>query len=94
MANTKKVRFLYEWDNIEQRTKQLIKGVQRAPFFQIYSSLVELSIEPQNKEEYKFLHQFIGVAGYDTQCTDSSRLTRCPNVFRKDKGKVQELIFL
>lgn len=108
MANTKKVRFLYEWDNIsleQQRecTKQLIqKGVlQRAVFSGSKSihHIVELwsNREPQNKEEYKFLHQFIattlGLAGYDTQCTDSSRLTRCPNVFRKDKGKVQELIF-
>ena len=108
MANTKKVRFLYEWDNIpldQQKiyTQQLIqKGVlQRAVFSGSKSihHIIEFwsTREPQNKEEYKFLHQFIakslGLVGYDTQCTDSSRLTRCPNVFRKDKGKVQELIF-
>ena len=108
MANTKKIRFLYEWDNLsldQQKvyTKQLIqKGVlQRAVFSGSKSihHIIELwsTREPQNKEEYKFMHQFIAkslnLVGYDTQCTDSSRLTRCPNVFRQDKGKVQELIF-
>ncbi len=108
MANTKKTRFLYEWDNIslEQQiiyTNQLIKkGVlQRAVFSGSKSihHIVELwsTREPQNKEEYKFLHQFIakslGLTGYDTQCTDSSRLTRCPGVYRKDKGRWQELIY-
>lgn len=108
MCNTRKVRFLYEWDNIsiEQQllyTKQLIqKGVlQRAVFSGSKSihHIIELwsTREPQNKEEYKFMHQFIakslGLVGYDTQCTDSSRLTRCPGVYRKEKGKWQELIF-
>lgn len=108
MANTKKVRFLYEWDNLslEQQsvyTKQLIqKGVlQRAVFSGSKSihHIIELwsTREPQNKEEYKFMHQFIakslGLVGYDTQCTDSSRLTRANNVYRKEKGKWQELIF-
>ena len=108
MANTKKTRFLYEWDNIplEQQiiyTNQLIKkGVlQRAVFSGSKSihHIIELwsTREPQNKEEYKFLHQFIakslGLTGYDTQCTDSSRLTRCPGVYRKDKGRWQELIY-
>ena len=108
MANTKKVRFLYEWDNVpldQQKiyTKQLIqKGVlQRAVFSGSKSihHIIELwsTREPQNKEEYKFLHQFIakslGLTGYDTQCTDSSRLTRCPGVYRKEKGKWQELIY-
>jgi len=108
MANTKKVRFLYEWDNLsldQQKiyTKQLIqKGVlQRAVFSGSKSihHIIELwsTREPQNKEEYKFMHQFIakslGLVGYDTQCTDSSRLTRCPGVYRKEKGKWQELIF-
>ena len=108
MANTRKVRFLYEWDNIplEQQltyTNQLIKkGVlQRAVFSGSKSihHIIELwsTREPQNKEEYKFMHQFIakslGLTGYDTQCTDSSRLTRCPGVYRKDKGRWQELIY-
>ncbi len=108
MANTKKLRFLYEWDNIsldEQKvfTKELIqKGVlQRAVFSGSKSihHIIELwtNKEPKNKEEYKFLHKFIAqqlnLFGYDTQCTDSSRLTRCPGVFRKEKGKWQELIY-
>ena len=108
MANTRKVRFLYEWDNVplEQQklyTKDLIrKGVlQRAVFSGSKSihHIIELwsTREPQNKEEYKFMHQFIakslGLTGYDTQCTDSSRLTRCPGVYRKEKGKWQELIY-
>ena len=108
MANTRKTRFLYEWDNIsleqqETYTKQLIqKGVlQRAVFSGSKSihNIIELwsTREPQNKEEYKFMHQFIakslGLAGYDTQCTDSSRLTRCPGVYRKEKNKWQILIY-
>ena len=66
MANTKKVRFLYEWDNLplaqqELYTKQLIqKGVlQRAVFSGSKSihHIIELwsTREPQNKEEYKFM---------------------------------------
>ena len=35
----------------------------------------------------------MGLVGFDAQCTDSSRLTRANNVYRKEKGKWQELIF-
>ena len=70
MANTKKVRFLYEWDNLpleqqEVYTKQLIqKGVlQRAVFSGSKSihHIIELcsNREPQNKQENKYMHQFI-----------------------------------
>ena len=108
MANTKKLRFLYEWDNVSLDAQKIFtqdlikKGVlQRAVFSGSKSihHIIELwtNREPQNKEEYKFLHKFIAqqlnLSGYDTQCTDSSRLTRCPGVFRKEKGKWQELIY-
>jgi len=108
MANTKKLRFLYEWDNMSLDAQRIItqdlikKGVlQRAVFSGSKSihHIIELwtTREPQNKEEYKFLHRFIAqqlnLTGYDTQCTDSSRLTRCPGVYRKEKGKWQELIY-
>lgn len=108
MSNTKKIRFLYEWDNVSLDAQKIFtqdlirKGVlQRAVFSGSKSihHIIELwsNREPQNKEEYRFMHRFIaqqlGLSGFDTQCIDSSRLTRCPGVFRKEKGKWQELIY-
>lgn len=108
MANTKKLRFLYEWDNISldaQKviTKDLIKkGVlQRAVFSGSKSihHIIELwsDREPKTKEEYRFVHKFIaqqlGLKNFDAACVDSSRLTRAPQVLRKDKKKKQDLLY-
>lgn len=97
-------RFLFEIDSLPlekqleyiEKNKQLIN---RCTFSgkKSYHTIIEFSnnMEPlcakYYKEIWKYINKTLFDGHCDTQCNNPSRLTRKPNVKRKDTGKMQEI---